>query len=402
MTLRPEADQALEAAGENISVVVAGTGVAGLACALALARDGCRITLLGEPPQASGPERGARVLALNRTARRFLTELGAWERVAGSGVCAYRGISVWSGAGRLDFDAGDVHAETLGCIASDNDVCRALYEQLEPLPGVDPCREMLAGVERRGGTWEVRTDKGSVFNADLLVGADGANSRVRTLLGVETEYTCYNQAAVTAALRIPKDEAGGGMRCRQCFFEEGVLAFLPLDDTTVSVVWSCRMPRAMELKTMPEDGFTGIIARTFGLPASELALTSERAAFPVRGVRARRFVLPGAVLVGDAAHAVHPMAGLGANLGLADVRTLASMLARRQGRWYAAWPVLCRYQREVMRRHCELQVLLDGLDTLFAPQKSMTVSILREMGLSGVNRCARLRSWFTRRALDLA
>lgn len=390
-------------------VVVVGTGAVGLACALALAHNGIRVTVLGERPEDPGcsgtskNEYDTRVFALNRTARLFLSELGVWESVLDNGVYAYRAMSVWSGDGRVDFDAATAPDDVLGYIAPDNAVRKALFSRLETAPPAMLRFEMLTDLERHAchnGFRKVTTDSGDTIKARLVIGADSACSRTRALLGVKTEQTDYNQSAVTAVLRVPEEEGG---RCRQRFFEDGVAAFLPLDRTTVSVVWSCATSRAEELHAMSDGDFAESVSRAFETRGTTPALMSERVIFPLRGVRAKHFVVPGAVLIGDAAHTVHPMAGLGFNLGLADVRDLTQMMVSSAlvdgGR--PTWSVLRRYQRTVARRHSELQLLLDGLGMVFAAHGCGMVNLLREAGLNGVNRCPSLKNYFMRRAIDL-
>ena len=397
-----------------IRAAVVGTGVVGLAAAAGLARAGCRVLVFGEQPEVyeRSEVRDLRVLAVNRGSQLFLEDLGAWEAIAAEQPFAYRAMSVWSGDGRVNFDADDVGdvgcGEALGHIVENSLARSALFEQLSCADRVElRCPAMVSDVRRSGDSMTVTTDDGieeTEETVDLVVGADGANSRVRTLMRMDadTAYTDYNQSAVVATLSVPAEEGG---YCRQRFFDEGVLAFLPsdvsLDRATVSIVWSCDNAVADELRGLSPERFAHRVARAFGMDderAAKVTLLSERAAFPVRGVFVQTRVRRGVALVGDAAHAVHPMAGLGANAGLADARSLSHLVGARQS---VEPSVLRAYMSEATERALMLRRFLDALNMLFAPHSPVAVAALREAGLNGVNCSRHLKAWFARRAAFL-
>jgi 2-polyprenyl-6-methoxyphenol hydroxylase-like FAD-dependent oxidoreductase len=107
-------------------------------------------------------------------------------------------------------------------------------------------------------------------------------------------------------------------------------------------------------------------------------------------------------LAGDAAHTIHPLAGLGLNLGLADVGELAHILKIRDGKDY--WRsvgdryFLRRYERA---RKAGLQptwAACDGLQRLFA-QPNASVQSLRNWGMNGFNRLTPLKAWAMQQAM---
>ena len=109
------------------------------------------------------------------------------------------------------------------------------------------------------------------------------------------------------------------------------------------------------------------------------------------------------VLAGDAAHSIHPLAGLGLNLGLADVSELSAILKERETTAY--WRsiddrfLLRRYERA---RKAGLQatwLACDGLQRLFN-HPNASVQTLRNWGLNSFNQFAPLKQWTVQQAMQ--
>jgi len=97
---------------------------------------------------------------------------------------------------------------------------------------------------------------------------------------------------------------------------------------------------------------------------------------------------------------VHPLAGQGLNLGLADVATLARVIAGREPwRKLGDERLLRRYARERLAPTWAMGRLTEGLLQLFAHDRP-EVRELRNRGLTLVNHLSPVKRWLTSRALD--
>jgi len=204
---------------------------------------------------------------------------------------------------------------------------------------------------------------GERVEGDLLVGADGPDSRVRSQLGIAVEEEPYAEAAIVANFLAENEH---GAVARQWFRADGVLAWLPLPGKRISIVWSTPLAHADALAALEPREFERRVRDAGGAALGDLQLISPLARFNLRSVRVADPVAPGVVLVGDAAHAVHPLAGQGVNLGFQDARVLADVLASRSA---VERPgdarVLRRYARERREDVTAMHFVTDGLDKLF-------------------------------------
>jgi thiol:disulfide interchange protein DsbC len=118
--------------------------------------------------------------------------------------------------------------------------------------------------------------------------------------------------------------------------------------------------------------------------------------------RADRVHGPGWMLLGDCAHAVHPLAGQGLNLGLADVATLARVMAEREPwRDLGDEKLLARAARERVAPTRAMAGVTDGLWHLFAHPNPLVRS-LRNRGMNLLNQLPALKRSLTRRAIGLS
>ncbi len=393
----------------SVDVAIVGAGMAGSALALGLAESGLRVALLEArvaPPPARGPiqtveDVDARVSALSPASATWLEQLGAWPRVTAGRIASYRHMHVWDGegTGAIDFDANEVRAEALGHIVENNQIQHALLSGLTESPVRLLYPAALEQIERRGERLLLSLDQERQVACDLLVGADGANSRVRDWAGLRTRAWDYGQHAVVCSVRtaIPHGDTAW-----QCFTGQGPLAFLPLagDGHLCSIVWSTSPEHARTLLSMDADGFHDRLARAFEQRLGEIEASSRRFSFPLRQCHAVDYCQPGIALIGDAAHSIHPLAGQGINLGLLDARVLAEELGRASGRDLNPGDprVLARYQRRRKGHNLAMMAAMEGFRHLFGAE-ALPLRWLRNAGLRQVDRAAPLKRLFMEQAM---
>ena len=390
----------------EFDLIVVGAGVVGAALAALLRDSGLRIAILDAraPPRFNPQaEWDLRVFALSPASRHLFDAAGAWSELPADRICAYTEMHVWdaTGRGRIHFDCADVGEAALGYIAESRLLQHVLWRQLERAKNITalyPAEPEVLHFDPEHAALELRD--GTRLYARLLVAADGAESAVRKLAGIETAGASYRQQAVVAHLTTEKPHQNTAW---QRFLPSGPLALLPLADGRVSLVWSLDQPRAGEIRELDDQGFCAAVSEASERMLGQVTGTTQRAAFPLQRLRAREYVRPRLALVGDAAHALHPLAGQGVNLGLLDAAALADVIlsAQKRERDIGNLTVLRRYQRMRKGGNLAMIMALDGFKRLFSNEIPPVV-ILRNAGLSAVNRFTPLKSAFMRHAMGLS
>ncbi|HEX3672468.1 MAG TPA: FAD-dependent oxidoreductase [Candidatus Cybelea sp.] len=163
--------------------------------------------------------------------------------------------------------------------------------------------------------------------ANLVVGADGRHSTIRTLAG----FTVENLGAPMDVLwmRIPK-HAGDPVRQLGTVTTGRLLVMLDRDD-----YWQCayiiRKGGFDELKAAGIGALQRALVEMIPVLADRVALLddwSKVSMLEVRVDRIERWHRPGLLCIGDAAHAMSPIGGIGINLAIQDAVATANILAK--------------------------------------------------------------------------
>ncbi|RBA24380.1 FAD-dependent monooxygenase [Herminiimonas fonticola] len=381
-------------------VCIIGDGAIGKVAALGFAQAGLKVALLSplsplsassnkaaQPPTSVAEAWDVRVYAVNHVAHNLLSSVKVWEALDTGRIAPVDSMMVnGDAAGELAFDAYGARVGTLAWIVEDRNLNQALDAALKFASNVRAVNGRAVDLKISDQAASVQLENGDTLSAELVIGADGGQSWVRSQCNIDFDYRPYGQRAIVSNFACEKPHHGAA---HQWFsVAEGVIALLPLPGNQVSLVWSA--PDALA-DTLSQESLTQLAARLSALAATELGTLTPLQpevvkSFPLSLIRPHAITAARVALIGDAAHVVHPLAGHGMNLGFADVAGLIkAVVEREEHRDCGDARVLARYARSRKEDILLMQFATDGLARLFGTAFE-PLRIARNLGLNLVNK----------------
>ena len=390
----------------EFDVVIVGAGMVGATIACGLARSNLKVAVID--PQKSKPYVDnevphIRVSAISFASEQVLKHVGAWQHITSKRTCPYRRLAVnempakeglaaklpdISSWARTEFNADVIGQTHLGHIIENDIVHLALHEQMDKMGSLSIfCPDDVVSMELQSTMKRIVLSKQGEIRARLVIGAEGAQSQVRTQAGIGQTREQYEQQAFVCTVRyqgVQEDITW------QSFTPHGPIAFLPLSDVGenhyASLVWYDSPESISGMKALSDGQLLAYFQQEYPDTLPLLLSIEERASFPLFRSHALAYIKQGIALAGDAAHTINPLAGQGVNLGLLDAAALIEVLiqANMNNEDIASETVLKRYQKA---RRTENQVMMSTMDAFYYGFSNdlLPLRILRNIGLGLAN-----------------
>jgi 2-octaprenyl-6-methoxyphenol hydroxylase len=368
-------------------VAIVGGGMVGASLAVALGPLGMRIALIEAVPHdaATQPSFDERTTALSNGSRRILETLGVWQEVDPLAT-AIRKIHV-SEKGRFGFariDAAEQGLNAMGFVVPNRALGRALWTQLQASSNVRVfCPAQVGEISPGANAVALQVaEAGTVTSVDakLIVAADGAQSAVRSAFAMDAAVRDYGQTAVITTV-LPQRFHDNVAYER--FTPSGPLALLPLDGGRCTLVLTLDAASAAAAMSWSDQQFLAEVQQRFGFRLGRMLKVGRRVSYPLSLTRATRTSSGRCVIIGNAAQSLHPVAGMGFNLGLRDVASLAELIAEsagQEGHDPGSPALLSAYDAWRAADRGGVIAFTDGLIRMFASPLG-SVRRLRNLGL---------------------
>ncbi|MFV0297048.1 MAG: FAD-dependent monooxygenase [Hyphomicrobiaceae bacterium] len=377
------------------SCVVVGTGLAGLAAALAMATTHEAVALVGEDITPERSARDTRTTALFGASVDFLEHIGALPelRPLAQPLAGLRLIDATGGllrAPEILFQAEEIGREAFGLNFENRDLLSALADAVRQSPRIAWHTALANRVEVEANHVSLALSNGNGVRAPLLVAADGARSRCRDAAGITSETWSYPQSALATrfAHRRPHADISS-----EFHFRHGPLTTVPLPGRSSSLVWVEEPEEAQRIAELSETEFRELLETRLAGILGPISDIGPRRVFPLSGLTARKFASNRIALIGEAGHQLPPIGAQGLNLGLRDAAWLAQITgdAARTGQDIGSEDIMSAFDSARRADVTTRSWAVDGLNrSLYA--FGGFGDLARSVGLSAINTVPWLRT----------
>lgn len=402
-------------------IIILGGGIVGKTAALAFSQKGLKVLHIAanfgdkSNTNSSNSEKVAwnsRVYAISHSSEQLFQDLQIWQAIDPSRRQVVEQMRIYGDSGELadgiHFSAFEANLPKLAYIIESQQIEEALDLATTFSKFITRHEASFESISIDEGQAIVKTNIGN-FKAPLVIAADGANSLIRTQVGIEISQDLYEHTAVIGNFACENQHL---RTAHQWFLDNGdVLALLPLPNKKVSMVWSTSEANAAYLVDLSENNpdllCQFISSQAQGLPLQtlgKLQLLNQIKTYPLKRQRAKQFIgptdEPKVVLLGDAAHVMHPLAGQGLNLGLRDIRDLVRIITEKENfRSINDRVLLRRYERARVADVDAILGVTHHLHRLFM-RNDFAIKWLRNTGMRFLNQQSNIKMQLITKALE--
>jgi 6-methylpretetramide 4-monooxygenase len=379
---------------EETDVAVVGAGGGGAVLALALAKQGVRTVVLD---QATGPPKGLRGEILQPNGQRVLDRLGVLQSLPADATRSVRLFHFCRAGGtRLcSIDYGDLPPPYNHAIVTLPNVAHhAIVAAVQQHTSVTlRYGTSFSGLVREGnqvvGVSTQGPDGAHTIRAKIVVGADGAFSKVREALKIPADLYLYPDGYLIAILESEEPVS-------ESFYYIGHRTILGIFPATGNKAYLFYMIPKDSMEAVKQRGITALqqtwsqIAPQFSRLFRCLSDWGQTAYMPTGRIRTPTWVADGAVLIGDAAHAMNPHASQGRMQAMVDAMALADLLPGCLSDQNYSAERLKEFERARRPQVTMLQQLADQ-QVFYWNTDNPVVAFLRDRVFQTLDRNARLR-----------
>ena len=387
----------------NISIV--GGGVTGALLALNLGRSGLDVSLIdrGEPSKAYPNLYQGRTTSLNLASIESLRQSGIWDSIQPHSK-AFNEIYVWDaeGSSSIRFHSSDINRKELGVIVHNNVILEAIFKKLINIPTVKIIEnEGLTDISTSTDKIVLTTDAEKTIISEILIGADGSLSKVRSISKMPVRTWSYHQIAIVSSVETEKPFNNTAF---QIFTDTGPIAFLPTvsGSNEASLIWSTDEVYGKNLLSIEEDDFLEELRLKTENRFGKIKLKEKINSFPLHQLHAKRFAQGRVALVGDSAHTIHPLAGQGLNLGISDVTELTHLIlkAQRYGNGLSDLNILQAYSKRRQPDSYKMIGLMEAFKRGFGSE-SLWMKVGRNFAFNFTNKTEPLKQRLIKEAAGI-
>jgi 2-polyprenyl-6-methoxyphenol hydroxylase-like FAD-dependent oxidoreductase len=304
-------------------VLIVGSGPVGLVLACELLQQGVAVRLINKISEQDASDPHSRAILLVPRALESLRRIGVAERLVAAGrevkTIGYHAEGRLLGTARLDRMDDTPYRFILALPQRETE--RVLRERLTELGGTIEWGTALQHLDTSGPRPRAvlrHASGGEVATPDWLVGADGASSTVRRLLG----SSLHGDATDVTYLIADAPIAGCSADDAQYYYSQhGIVAVIPMRNGLYRI--ACNVPHDTGASGEPrwQEVLQHAVDQRCGRPLVVGVPTYARLVRPRCGAAAElRFGR--CFLAGDAGHVITPAGGQGMNLGIQDAANL--------------------------------------------------------------------------------
>jgi 2-octaprenyl-6-methoxyphenol hydroxylase len=413
--IMPETDSnQLKTAALNCDIFISGGGPVGLILAIGLARLGQNI-VIAEKTLMKDLEAGeteiensfdGRVLALSKGSQEVLNNYGIWESLQPYCVAIEHVHVTQKGyLGLTTLHAEEVDVEALGYSVQSNQLGKVLWQEVAKYPNINVLRPAtLLGFNCKEDSVEIDVEASNQnysIHSNIIVGADGTQSKVRALLNLPLEEKSYDAFGVLAQIKTELHPNGWAY---ERFTEEGPVALLPMFGHSHKAVLVCPKEKVDAVCNLSDEDYLKLFASKMGERLGRFTEVSAREVYPLKESYAPKMTDQRGLLMGNASHTQHPVAAQGLNLGIRDIEVFVEQatagLAKSNGNMFdiGGHEFLQQYAQSRKNDHRKVMGLTDSLIQLFQ-HGSSSVGHLRGLGMMALQAMPSVKRKFAKFAM---